>query len=62
MTKVRSLDHRLVLSIYPCLILDYCEWCDRNIIVIIICFIRIFIILKAACNSGFSEFSFHPIH
>lgn len=35
MTKVRSLDYRLVLSIYPCLILDYCEWCDRNIIVII---------------------------
>lgn len=48
MTVVRSLEYRLVLSIYLCLILDHCEYYCHNY------FTRIFIILKAACNSDFS--------
>lgn len=42
MDKMRSLAYRLISSKYPCLVLDYCASCDRNVIVVIICFVRIF--------------------
>ena len=29
MTVVRSLEYRLVLSIYLCLMLDHCEYCHN---------------------------------
>lgn len=44
MTVTRSSDHTVVSSVYPYLITDPCASHDRNIIIVVTCFISIFVI------------------